>query len=183
MEKTFIQIGKNRIFKKNCFRLLISNVLFCFAFLISLISCSNITKQQDYATVSVSLLNINAKTISPVPANSYESVNFWTITFCDDTAELDDLIFNNISFSQNSVQTLKIPFGSYTAKIEGFSSEVSGLVFTDSKTFSVSNSDEQQNLVFSVSPKKIASGYFEANFTFSSRATDFSSTATLTSID
>lgn len=183
MEKTFIQIGKNRIFKKNCFRLLISNVLFCFAFLISLISCSNITKQQDYATVSVSLLNINAKTISPVPANSYESVNSWTITFCDDTAELDDLIFNNISFSQNSVQTLKIPFGSYTAKIEGFSSEVSGLVFTDSKTFSVSNSDEQQNLVFSVSPKKIASGYFEANFTFSSRATDFSSTATLTSID
>lgn len=183
MEKTFIQIGKNRIFKKNCFRLLISNVFFCFAFLISLISCSNITKQQDYATVSVSLLNINAKTISPVPANSYESVNSWTITFCDDTTELDDLIFNNISFSQNSVQTLKIPFGSYTAKIEGFSSEVSGLVFTDSKTFSVSNSDEQQNLVFSVSPKKIASGYFEANFTFSSRATDFSSTATLTSID
>ena len=81
------------------------------------------------------------------------------------------------------MQTLKIPFGSYTAKIEGFSSEVSGLVFTDSKTFSVSNSDEQQNLVFSVSPKKIASGYFEANFTFSSRATDFSSTATLASID
>lgn len=183
MEKTFIQIGKNRIFKKNCFRLLISNVLFCFALLFSVISCSNITKNQDYATVSVSLLNINAKTISPVPANSYESVNSWTITFCDDTTELDDLIFNNISFSQNSVQTLKIPFGSYTAKIEGFSSEVSGLVFTDSKTFSVSNSDEQQNLVFSVSPKKIASGYFEANFTFSSRATDFSSTATLTSID
>ena len=183
MEKTFIQIGKNRIFKKNCFRLLISNVLFCFALLFSVISCSNITKNQDYATVSVSLSHKNAKTISPVPANSYESVNSWTITFCDDTAELDDLIFNNISFSQNSVQTLKIPFGSYTAKIEGFSSEVSGLVFTDSKTFSVSNSDEQQNLVFSVSPKKIASGYFEANFTFSSRATDFSSTATLTSID
>lgn len=98
MEKTFIQIGKNRIFKKNCFRLLISNVLFCFALLFSVISCSNITKNQDYATVSVSLLNINAKTISPVPANSYESVNSWTITFCDDTAELDDLIFNNISF-------------------------------------------------------------------------------------
>ena len=93
MEKTFIQIGKNRIFKKNCFRLLIPNVLFCFALFFSVISCSNITKNQDYATVSVSLSHKNAKTISPVPANSYESVNSWTITFCDDTAELDDLIF------------------------------------------------------------------------------------------
>lgn len=112
MEKTFIRIKKNRIPKKHNFNWLISNALFCFTFLLSLFSCSNIDKKQDYATVSFSLSHINAKTISPVPENSYESVNSWTITFSDNTTELDDLIFENISFSQNSVQTFKIPLGS-----------------------------------------------------------------------
>lgn len=183
MEKTFIRIKKNRIPKKHNFNWLISNALFCFTFLLSLFSCSNIDKKQDYATVSFSLSHINAKTISPVPENSYESVNSWTITFSDNTTELDDLIFENISFSQNSVQTFKIPLGSYTAKIEGQSTEVSGLIFTDSKTFSLSSSEQQLNLVFSISPKKIASGNFTANFNFSSNASDFLSTATLNSLN
>lgn len=183
MEKTFIRIKKNRIPKKHNFNWLISNALFCFTFLLSLFSCSNIDKKQDYATVSFSLSHINAKTISPVPENSYESVNSWTITFSDNTTELDDLIFENISFSQNSVQTFKIPLGSYTAKIEGQSTEVSGLIFTDSKTFSLSSSEQQLNLVFSISPKKIASGNFTANFNFSSNASDFLSTATLSSLN
>lgn len=183
MEKTFIRIKKNRIPKKHNFNWLISNALFCFTFLLSLFSCSNIDKKQDYATVSFSLSRINAKTISPVPENSYESVNSWTITFSDNTTELDDLIFENISFSQNSVQTFKIPLGSYTAKIEGQSTEVSGLIFTDSKTFSLSSSEQQLNLVFSISPKKIASGNFTANFNFSSNASDFLSTATLSSLN
>ena len=183
MEKTFIRIKKNRIPKKHNFNWLISNALFCFTFLLSLFSCSNIDKKQDYATVSFSLSHINAKTISPVPENSYESVNSWTITFSDNTTELDDLIFENISFSQNSVQTFKIPLGSYTAKIEGQSTEVSGLIFTDSKTFSLSSSEQQLNLVFSISPKKIESGNFTANFNFSSNASDFLSIATLSSLN
>lgn len=156
-------------------------IIFALTLLFTLISCTNITENQKTATVHVSLSQYTPKTISPslVKESSYQNVESWTITFSDKTAEREDIIYEGVTFSEATppLSSFTLPTGTYTATIQGSTSDI---IFYDSQTITLTQS-QTFNLVFYVTPKKIATGNFEAEFTFTSR-TSVTSSATLTSL-
>lgn len=157
-------------------------IIFALTLLFTLISCTNITENQKTATVHVSLSQYTPKTISPslVQKSSYQNVESWTITFSDKTAEREDIIYEGVKFSEATPSSFTLPTGTYTAIIQGSNTDTSDLIFYDSQTITLTQS-QTFNLVFYVTPKKIATGNFEAEFTFTSR-TSVTSSATLTSL-
>ncbi len=156
-------------------------IIFALTLLFTLISCTNITENQKTATVHVSLSQYTPKTISPslLQKSSYQNVESWTITFSDKTAEREDIIYEGITFSE-ATPSFTLPTGTYTATIQGSNTDTSDLIFYDSQTITLTQS-QTFNLVFYVTPKKIATGKFEAVFEFTSR-TSVTSSATLTSL-
>lgn len=156
-------------------------IIFALTLLFTLISCTNITENQKTATVHVSLSQYTPKTISPslVQESSYQNVESWTITFSDKTAEREDIIYEGVTFSE-ATPSFTLPTGTYTATIQGSNTDTSDLIFYDSQTITLTQS-QTFNLVFYVTPKKIATGKFEAVFEFTSR-TSVTSSATLTSL-
>ena len=156
-------------------------IIFALTLLFTLISCTNITENQKTATVHVSLSQYTPKTISPslVQKSSYQNVESWTITFSDKTAEREDIIYEGVTFSE-ATPSFTLPTGTYTATIQGSNTDTSDLIFYDSQTITLTQS-QTFNLVFYVTPKKIATGNFEAVFEFTSR-TSVTSSATLTSL-
>lgn len=157
-------------------------IIFALTLLFTLISCTNITENQKTATVHVSLSQYTPKTISPsqVHKSSYQNVESWTITFSDKTAERDDIIYEGVTFSEATPSSFTLPTGTYTATIQSSNTDPSDIIFYDSQTITLTQS-QTFNLVFYVTPKKIATGNFEAAFTFTSR-TSVTSSATLTSL-
>lgn len=156
-------------------------IIFALTLLFTLISCTNITENQKTATVHVSLSQYTPKTISPslLQTSSYQNVESWTITFSDKTAEREDIIYEGVTFSE-ATPSFTLPTGTYTATIQGSNTDTSDLIFYDSQTITLTQS-QTFNLVFYVTPKKIATGKFEAVFEFTSR-TSVTSSATLTSL-
>lgn len=157
-------------------------IIFALTLLFTLISCTNITENQKTATVHVSLSQYTPKTISPsqVQESSYQNVESWTITFSDKTAEREDIIYEGVTFSEATPSSFTLPTGTYTATIQSSNTDTSDIIFYDSQTITLTQS-QTFNLVFYVTPKKIATGNFEAEFTFTSR-TSVTSSATLTSL-
>lgn len=157
-------------------------IIFALTLLFTLISCTNITENQKTATVHVSLSQYTPKTISPsqVQESSYQNVESWTITFSDKTAERDDIIYEGVTFSEATPSSFTLPTGTYIATIQGSNTDPSDIIFYDSQTITLTQS-QTFNLVFYVTPKKIATGNFEAEFEFTSR-TSVTSSATLTSL-
>lgn len=157
-------------------------IIFALTLLFTLISCTNITENQKTATVHVSLSQYTPKTISPslVKESSYQNVESWTITFSDKTAEREDIIYGGVTFSEATPSSFTLPTGTYTATIQSSNTDTSDIIFYDSQTITLTQS-QTFNLVFYVTPKKIATGNFEAEFTFTSR-TSVTSSATLTSL-
>lgn len=159
-------------------------IIFALTLLFTLISCTNITENQKTATVHVSLSQYTPKTISPslVQESSYQNVESWTITFSDKTAEREDIIYEGVTFSEATppLSSFTLPTGTYTATIQSSNTDPSDIIFYDSQTITLTQS-QTFNLVFYVTPKKIATGNFEAEFTFTSR-TNVTSSATLTSL-
>ena len=157
-------------------------IIFALTLLFTLISCTNITENQKTATVHVSLSQYTPKTISPsqVQESSYQNVESWTITFSDKTAEREDIIYEGVTFSEATPSSFTLPTGTYTATIQGSNTDPSDIIFYDSQTITLTQS-QTFNLVFYVTPKKIATGNFEAEFEFTSR-TSVTSSATLTSL-
>lgn len=157
-------------------------IIFALTLLFTLISCTNITENQKTATVHVSLSQYTPKTISPslVQESSYQNVESWTITFSDKTAEREDIIYEGVTFSEATPSSFTLPTGTYIATIQGSNTDPSDIIFYDSQTITLTQS-QTFNLVFYVTPKKIATGNFEAKFTFTSR-TSVTSSATLTSL-
>lgn len=159
-------------------------IIFALTLLFTLISCTNITENQKTATVHVSLSQYTPKTISPsqVQESSYQNVESWTITFSDKTAERDDIIYEGVTFSEATppLSSFTLPTGTYTATIQSSNTDTSDIIFYDSQTITLTQS-QTFNLVFYVTPKKIATGNFEAEFEFTSR-TSVTSSATLTSL-
>lgn len=156
-------------------------IIFALTLLFTLISCTNITENQKTATVHVSLSQYTPKTISPlqVQESSYQNVESWTITFSDKTAEREDIIYEDVTFSE-ATPSFTLPTGTYTATIQSSNTDTSDIIFYDSQTITLTQS-QTFNLVFYVTPKKIATGNFEAEFTFTSRKS-VTSSATLTSL-
>lgn len=157
-------------------------IIFALTLLFTLISCTNITENQKTATVHVSLSQYTPKTISPslVKESSYQNVESWTITFSDKTAEREDIIYGGVTFSEATPSSFTLPTGTYTATIQSSNTDTSDIIFYDSQTITLTQS-QTFNLVFYVTPKKIATGNFEAEFTFTS-CTNVTSAATLTSL-
>lgn len=157
-------------------------IIFALTLLFTLISCTNITENQKTATVHVSLSQYTPKTISPSPVHksSYQNVESWTITFSDKTAEREDIIYEGVTFSEATPSSFTLPTGTYIATIQSSNTDPSDIIFYDSQTITLTQS-QTFNLVFYVTPKKIATGNFEAEFEFTSR-TSVTSSATLTSL-
>ncbi len=156
-------------------------IIFALTLLFTLISCTNITENQKTATVHVSLSQYTKRIISPslVQESSYQNVESWTITFSDKTAEREDIIYEGITFF-GETPSFTLPTGTYTATIQNSNTDTSALIFYDSQTITLSQS-QTFNLVFYVTPKKLTTGTFKAEFTFTSR-TSVTSSATLTSL-